>query len=129
MYQAFKEMPTLLKFITAHALFCFFFFFAVVIPGISITFNGELMEASDLWERGLVLPTAAMGLSMPIVGLLFLKRWQYARHIYSLLFISVMVTPYVYWQQLPAIVFGIVVSFGIIGYLFINRRACEYFSS
>ncbi|MES9826358.1 MAG: hypothetical protein ABW127_18205 [Candidatus Thiodiazotropha endolucinida] len=77
MYQAFKEMPTLLKFITAHALFCFMFFMAVVIPGIPITFKGELMEFYDLWEGG--LPTAAMGLSMPVVGVLLLKRWQYAR--------------------------------------------------
>ncbi|MBT3012970.1 MAG: hypothetical protein KUF77_15395 [Candidatus Thiodiazotropha sp. (ex Lucina aurantia)] len=127
MYQAFKAMPTLLKFITAHALFCFMFFMAVVILGIPITFKGELMEFYDLWEGG--LPTAAMGLSMPVAGVLLLKRWQYARYIYSFLFISVMVAPYVYWQQLPAIIFGIIFSCGIIGYLFLNRSAREYFSS
>ena len=129
MYQAFKDMPIPLKFITAHALVCFVFFVVVVIPGISITFNGEVMDSSELWARGLGLPTVAIGLAMPIMGVLILKRWQYARQFYALLILSVLVAPYVVWQEPVSAAFGVVLSCATIGYLFINRRVCAYFSS
>lgn len=129
MYQAFREMPTLLKFITAHALVCFVFFLAVVIPGMPITVNGEVMESSELWSIGLGLPTAAVGLAMPVVGVLILKRWQYSRQLYALILVSVLVVPYLVWQQLVLALFGVVLSCAIISYLFINRKARAYFSS
>lgn len=129
MYQAFKDMPTLLKYITGHALVCFVFFLAVVIPGIPITFNGDVMESQELWEKGLGLPIAAIGLIMPVVGILILKRWQYSRHLYGLLLVSVLVAPYLVWQEPVSVAFGIVLSCAIIGYLFINRKARAYFSS
>lgn len=129
MYQAFREMPTLLKFITAHALVCFVFFLTVVIPGIPITVNGEVMESSELWSRGLGFPTAAVGLAMPVVGVLILKRWQYSRQLYALSLVSVLVAPYLVWQQLVLALFGVVLSCVIISYLFINGKARAYFSS
>ena len=129
MYQAFKEMPTLLKFITAHALACFVFFLAAVIPGIPITFNGEVMESQQLWAKGVGLPTVATGLAMPVIGVLFLRRWQYCRQVYSVALVSFMVVPFVLWQELPLIIFGVVLSCAIIGYLFLNGQARAYFSS
>ena len=129
MYQAFKDMPTLLKFITTHALVCFVLFVAVVIPGIPITFNGEVMESGELWARGLGLPTVAVGLTMPIAGVLILKRWQYSRQFYGLLLASVLVTPYIVWQDIILAGFGVLLSCAMIGYLFINKKARAYFSS
>lgn len=129
MYHAFQEMPMLLKFITAHALFCFVFFLAVVIPGIPITVDGEVMESSELWSEGLGLPTAAVGLAMPIAGVLILKRWHYSRQFYALILVSVLVAPYLVWQQIVLALFGVVLSCAIISYLFINRKARAYFSS
>jgi hypothetical protein len=105
------------------------FFLAAVIPGIPITFNGEVMESQQLWAKGVGLPTVAIGLAMPIIGVLFLRRWQYCRQVYSVGLVSVMVVPFVLWQELPSIVFGVVLSCAIIGYLFINERARAYFSS
>ena len=129
MYQAFKEMPTLLKFITTHALVCFVFFLAVVIPGIPITFNGEVMESQELWAKGLGLPTMAVGLSLPVAGILILRRWKYCRQLYSAILLSVLVGPYVYWQEVSSLVFGVVLSCAIIGYLFLNSLSRAYFSS
>ena len=129
MYQAFKEMPTLLKFITVHALACFVFFVAAVIPGIPITFNGEVMESQELWAKGIGLPTVAIGLAMPALGVLFLRRWQYCRQLYSVVLVSVMVVPVILWQELLSIIFGAVLSCAIIGYLFINRQSRAYFGS
>jgi hypothetical protein len=129
MYQAFKEMPTLLKFMTVHTLACFVFFLAAVIPGIPITFNGEVMESQQLWAKGVGLPAVAIGLSMPVIGILFLQRWQYCRQVYSVALVSVMVVPFVLWHEQPSIIFGVVLSCAIIGYLFINGKARAYFSS
>ncbi|SCZ54426.1 hypothetical protein SAMN03097708_00968 [Thiohalomonas denitrificans] len=129
MYQAFKDMPPFLKFLTVHALACIFIFLAVVIPGVPITFEGEVMESSDLWTRGLGLPTAFIGLAMPVAGGLFLKRWRYSRQLYAGLMVSVLVAPYVIWQQLLPAVFGVITSCAIIAYLFINQKARAYFGS
>ena len=122
-------MPTLLKFITAHALVCSVLFLAAVIPGMPITVNGELIESSELWSRGLGLPMAVVGLAMPVVGVLILKRWQYSRQLYALILASVLIVPYVVWQQLVLALFGVVLSCAIISYLFINRKARAYFAS
>lgn len=129
MYQAFKEMPTLLKFITVHALACFVFFLAAVIPGIPITFNGEVMTSQQLWAKGVGLPIVVIGLAMPVIGVLFLRRWKYCRQVYSVALMSVMVVPFMLWQELASVIFGVVLSCAIIGYLFINGQARAYFSS
>jgi len=129
MYQAFKDMPKLLKFITAHALVCAILFLAVVIPGFPIQFNGQAMESSDLWENGLAIPTAAVGIVMPALGILFLRRWQYARYLYALMIVSVLVVPYILWHQLAGAIFGFVASCAIIGYLFVNSGVRAYFNS
>jgi hypothetical protein len=129
MYQAFKDMPTFLKFITAHALVCFVFFLAVVIPGIPITFNGEVMTSQDIWAKGLGLPIMAVGLSLPSAGILLLRRRQYCRHFYSITLLLVLIGPYVYWQEVRSFIFCVVLSGAIIGYLFLNGQSRAYFSS
>ncbi len=129
MYQAFKEMPILLKFMTVHALACFIFFLASVIPGIPISFNGEVMESQQLWAKGVGLYAMVIGLVMPVIGVLFLRRWQYCRQVYSVALLSVLVFPFVLWQELTSVIFGVALSCAIIGYLFINGQARAYFSS
>jgi hypothetical protein len=129
MYQAFKEMPTLLKFITGHALVCFVFFVAAVILGVPIAFNGEVLESQELWAKGVGLPTVAIGLALPVVGVLFLLRWQYCRQVYSLILVAVMVAPYVIWREVSSLIFGLVLSCAIIGYLFLNGKVRAYFRS
>lgn len=129
MYQAFKEMPTLLKFITGHAFVCIVFFLAAVIPGIPISFDGQVMESKVLWAKGLGLPAVIVGLSLPVAGILILRRWQFSRHLYSAILLSALVGPYLYWQQVLSLVFGVVLSCAIIGYLFLNGQSRTYFRS
>ena len=129
MYQAFKDMPTPLKFLTTHALACFALFLAAVIPGIPITFHGEAMESQEIWAKGAGIPTVAVGLAMPVMAILFLLRWQYCRQLYSVVFVSSMIMPFLFWQELSKVMFGMVISCAIVGYLFMNRQARAYFSS
>jgi len=60
---------------------------------------------------------------------LILKRWQYSRQLYTLILVSVLVAPYLIWQQLVLALFEVVLSCAIISYLFINKKARAYFSS
>ncbi len=129
LYQVFKKIPILLKFFTGHALVCFLFFLAAVIPGIPITYNGEVIESQELWAKGVGLQTAAMGLVMPLAGILILMRWQYCRQFYAVSLWWVLASPYVFEQELAPLVFGAVLPFVITGYLFINVQARAYFSS
>ena len=129
MYQSFKNMPMILKFITVHAIACFIFFVAAVIPGTPITYNGEVMASQELWAHGVGLHIVAIGIAMPVMGMLFLQRWLYSRQLYSITFIFLMVFPFVLWQELYSAIFSAVISCVIITYLFLNRQACAYFSS
>lgn len=131
MYKSFKEMPIFLKFITAHALVCFLLFVAAVIPEIPIIFNDEVMETQELWEKGIGIRfhLAISGLAMPATGILILKRWHYARQFYALLLISLLVAPYIVWQDLISTIYGMVLAFSIIGYMFFHGQARAYFSS
>lgn len=129
MYQSFKDMPIFLKFITAHALVMFMLFVATVVPGIPITFNGEVMESQELWAKSVGVFTALVGLMLPVCGILILKRLPYARHVYVLVISLVLVAPYVYWQELIGVAFGIVLITAVTIYLYKNGGVRAYFSS
>ena len=129
MYESFKKMPVFLKFITVHALACFVFAVMVLVPGMTITYNGEPMKSAELWDKGLALLIVFIGLSLPVAGVLLVKRSQYSRKFYSALLLLVMVVPYIYWQEYVSLIFGVAVSAAIIGYLFISGGVRAYFSS
>lgn len=129
MIKAFWEMPTILKFLTAHALACFLFVIGLVIPGSPMSFNGVPVESQEFWDKGYALPTFIIGIIMPLLGVSLLKKWVYSRHIYSVVFVLVLVAPYVYWQEIESTIFGVVLSAMVIGYLFINGKVREYFNS
>ncbi|WP_299599701.1 hypothetical protein [uncultured Microbulbifer sp.] len=129
MYQAFSEMPTLLKFLTAHALVCIYLLLAVFVPGIPISFNGVAMGTAELWESGLAISTALVGLLMPVSAVLFLWRWKYSRQTYSVLLAAVMIIPFALMRQVPSIIFGACLTAVILGYLFFNSGVRAYFRS
>jgi hypothetical protein len=86
MWQNFKEMPLLLKFLTFYSVFCIFFFISSAVPFFNYFVNGVKVTYSEWWSSGMGLVTTIMGLVMPYTGYLFLHRHKYAREVYLSVF-------------------------------------------
>ncbi len=128
MYKAFKDMPVLLKFITMHSFASLVLFLDAIIPGIPLFINGEDLNPHELWSRGLGELQVVFGISMPLVGFLFLKRWHPARLVYILLISCVLVVfPYVHLQDFAITIFGVILTCIMIVYLFFNKKVNAYF--
>jgi len=127
MYDAFQKMPIILKFLTVHATACFFFFVAAVIPGIPFSFNGEVMSYTETWSSGAGMFTVYIGLAMPFCAWLMLKRKTYSRQIYLFVLISVLIAPYLYWKDFTSIIFGVILTILIAGYMFGKPSVRSYF--
>ena len=125
----FKQMPILLKFITVHALACFIFLIAALVPGIPFNFNGEEMSYAEIWSSGVGVFTAYAGLVMPFCGWLMLNRKVYSRIIYLSVLSSVLIVPYIYWMQKGGIIFGIILTALIAAYLYGMPSVRKYFAS
>ncbi|MGD8515180.1 MAG: hypothetical protein PVF52_06175, partial [Granulosicoccaceae bacterium] len=91
LFSEFKQMPILLKFFTAHALACFLFLIAALIPGIPFNFNGEVISFNEIWSSGVGIFTVYVGLVMPLCGWLMLNRKAYSRIIYLAVLSSVLI--------------------------------------
>lgn len=52
MWANFSCMPKLLKFLTAHAAFCFVFFVMSVIPNDSFSIQGQHVTYAEWWSSG-----------------------------------------------------------------------------
>ncbi|APD85038.1 hypothetical protein BM527_02430 [Alteromonas sp. Mex14] len=67
MYASFKEMPPVLKFLTGIAIFFVFLFLKATVLGMfgTFTYNGEVLEFNEIWERGFGVPLIIIGLLMP----------------------------------------------------------------
>jgi len=128
MYETFKKMPTILKFLTAHALVCFIFLLAAIVPGIPISVNGQEMTITELWSRGFGYPIIFIGVAMPICALLMLKRVKYSRLIYLVILSSSLILPFIYMQEIFSILFGIALTTAIGVYLYGKSTVRSYFS-
>ncbi|MHA2937681.1 hypothetical protein ACXJY6_05210 [Vibrio sp. RC27] len=127
MYKESKKMPPFLRRITGGSLACILFLLIIVMPDMPVNFMGKEITAAELWELGFGLPVVAFGLWMPILGVSIIKRWRFSRHVFTLTFISISIIPYIYWKQWLSVLFGIVLSFVLIWYLFTNEKVKEYF--
>ncbi|WP_394173648.1 hypothetical protein [Thalassotalea litorea] len=130
MLNAFKDMPIVLKFITAHALICSCFALVAIVPGIPVEINGVRMESQGIWEKDWGIPLVATGLALPIIGLLFLNRWKYSRQIYAValfgVFFLLNMTSLI---QKPAyLLFPLIVVGVLTSYLFLNKKVRDYFN-
>lgn len=125
----FKEMPIMLKFITAHALACVLFLVAALVPGIPFYFNGKEMTFSEVWYSGIGVFTIYVSIAMPVCGVLILKRVSNARVIYLAVLCSVLIVPYIYWKNTEGIIFGVATACFIAAYMFGMPSARNYFAS
>ena len=129
MIRSFFNMPLMLRFITAHAILCFAFFIAVLIPGIPFQIDGKVVSKNEVWASGIGASVVILGLLMPTTGILLLKRWRYSRELYSTILGVTLILPYAIWSDLIGMVFGIVMTIVISCYLFINKNVRAYLAS
>lgn len=127
--EEFKQMPLLLKFFTVHALACFLFLIAALIPGIPFNYNGEVISFTEIWSSGVGIFTVYVGLVMPFCGWLMLNRKAYSRIIYLFVLASVLIVPYIYWSEKGGIIFGVVLTTLIAAYMYGMPSVRIYFAS
>ncbi|TVZ39029.1 hypothetical protein P886_3416 [Alteromonadaceae bacterium 2753L.S.0a.02] len=129
MYQNFLLMPTVLKFMTVHAMACSFFLLVAVIPGVPFTVNGEVLSYKEAWESGYSVNLLVIGVVMPILAVQLLARRKYCRQLYTAASACVLILPYLYWQQYALAMLGLACTLVITLYLFKNGRVLAYFGS
>ena len=125
----FKEMPVLLKFLTVHALACFLFIIAALVPAIPFSFNGEVISITEIWSSGIGIFTVYISLVMPFCAWLMLNRKAYSRIIYLLVLSSVMIGPYVYWKEKVGVIFGVIFVSLVTVYMYGMPSVRKYFAS
>ena len=125
----FIEMPTGLKFITAHAFACFGFLLISVIPLEAYVVHGKLVTYEYWWSQGYAAGAISVGAVMPILGVLFLYKWPFVRHVYTLALSAALVTPSLFSGELISIICSVGLFLFIAGYLFIKSSVKQYFAS
>jgi hypothetical protein len=131
LWKNFKKMPTLLKFLTAHALSASILFIFSVVPVFSFGVEGKPVSYGEWWKSGFGFIASAAGILLPMSGYLFLKRSRYSRIVY----ISSVV--FIYLCPLAMIVSGdhviyffMIISFVLIAlisaYLYLSKSVNAY---
>ena len=129
MWNNFKAMPTILKFLTAHALFSFLFLIGSIIPHDSFSINGQSVSYSEWWSSGVGPYASSLGILMPIVGFLLIARTRYARIIYLMVISLGLIVPYLYFGKFELALVGVIVMAVISAYLYLRPPVKEYFAS
>ena len=131
MVEVFKSMPILLKFITAHGLFCFLFFLSAVIPGfdVNFTYKGQSMGYDEIWRNGLGVHLILIGSLFPISAILILKKWQYCRQFYALVVLGAFIIPNANGDSFIYLPFALIMPSLLIVYLFKYGKAKVYFGT
>ena len=131
MVEVFKSMPLLLKFITAHGLFCFLFFLSAAIPGfdVNFTYKGQPMGYEEIWRNDLGVHLILIGSLFPISAVLILKKWQYCRQLYALVILGTFVIPNANGDSFIYLPLALIVPCLLIVYLFKYGKAKMYFGT
>ena len=131
MVEDFKSMPLILKFITAHGLFCFLFFLSAVIPGFDVNFSykGQSMGFDEIWQNDLGVHLISIGLFFPTSAILLIKKWQYCRQFYAFVILATFVIPNANGDSFIYLPFALIVPCLLIAYLFKYNKAKVYFGT
>ena len=125
----FKSMPTLLKFMTGHALFCITLFALALAPLNQFEVGGRKVTYAEWISSGIGPLLALVGLAMAVAGLLFLRRNGLGRVIYLSCFGGLLTVPNILTGEYLAASFGLAVGLGVGVYFFGNKAVREYFAS
>ena len=127
LFDIFKEMPTVLTFLTVHALFCIVLLIISFIPDLPINMDGQEVTIGELWIKGYGVGMALIGLIMPICGVLIINRAKYSRHLYLLFSSIFMATPLTFQTDIPLVVFSLCFSLLMMWYLFFNKAVRKFY--
>lgn len=128
MLQHFEEMPSLLKFMTAHSLATLLLIIFSVVPHDSFSINGRPATYSELWSSGAGPFAMTLGIVFPIAGYMFLAKSKSARATYLLALILAMAGPYLAWGEFGLALFGITIVILAWVYLY-SKGPSKYFCS
>lgn len=126
-FNIFKDMPTVLKYITVHALFCIVLLIMSLIPDLPINMDGQEVTIRELWSEGYGVGMALTGLIMPICGALILNKAKYSRHLYLLFSSIFMATPSILQSDILLAVFSLCFTLLMMWYLFFNKAVHKYY--
>ncbi len=136
MWDNFKSMPKLLKFLTAHALACVVFFVGSVIPHGAFSIVGHPVTYYEWWGHGAGPYTAIIGILLPLGGWLMVKRSGYARLYYLGTLVVGLILPYLFFKQVRGSNFayglaavGTAAVAAVAWYLYGKETSRDYFSS
>lgn len=94
MWKNFDSMPKLLKFLTAHAMFCIAFLICSVIPQSGFSINGNEVTFSQWWSSGAGVFASLLGIAGPLVAYGFLTKSRHSRPAYAgFLMLAFVLTP------------------------------------
>jgi hypothetical protein len=129
MWASFKEMPTLLKFLTGHSLACIFLMILSIIPHNSFAIEGHSVSYAVWWSSGAGPFASLLGIIMPVSGYLLLQRSHRARISYLTALSVGLIAPYLLCGQFGLAAFGIALVAAIGWYLYGRQTVQTYFAS
>lgn len=129
MWENFKSMPIILKFLTAHALACIAFLIGSILPHDSFSMNGRSVTYSEWWNSGIGIYASILGALMAIAGYLLVSKKRYSRQVYLGILSFGLIAPYIKWGKYELAGFGVLTISVIAGYLFFKASVIEYFAS
>jgi|SRR5450432_1508775 hypothetical protein len=94
MWENFKSMPLLLKFLTGHAFVCLALLVVSAIPNNSFSIRGHAVSYSEWWSSGAGPFASLLGLVGPIIGVLLLTKSSSARLAYLGFLVLGLIVPY-----------------------------------
>ena len=131
MNESFKEMPPVLKFLTGMAIFFIFLFLKATVPGMfgTFTYNGEVLEFNEIWERGFGVPLIIIGLLVPLSGVSVLLKQKYSRHFYCAALVIAVSMPTLEERDFYALAFFLIAPVAAAVYLFSFNEVRRYYGT
>ena len=121
-------MPTLLKFLTAHAFACFALLVGSVVPHRSFSIDGHAVSYTEWWSSGVGPFASLLGIVGPIVGVLLATKSQKARPAYLGFLALGLIVPYPFMGVPAMALAGVVVICAAAFYLYKWQPAQSYFA-
>ena len=128
MWSNFNSMPKILKFLTAHSMFCFVFFIISVVPSDSFSINGRHVTYAEWWSSGAGIFASLLGITGPIVGWSLLTKQPQARSWYLLFLAVACIVPYPFMGQPALALFGLLLLGAAAWYLYRWQSVQVYFA-